>query len=157
MLERLLEQIQRFHPDHLLFVGDYIDRGAHSREVVDLIMQLPMEVTCLMGNHEMMMLNAIEDLGIGYSPVELWYYNGGETTLQSFGATSFFNFRSALEQKYLDFFHSLKMSGVVEVGNSLKILGTHAGISPSIPLKDQLAMKDYLELNDYVLRNHIDP
>lgn len=157
LLERLLESVQRFRPDHILFVGDYIDRGAHSKEVVDLIMQLGGEVTCLMGNHEMMMLNAIEDLGIGYNPIELWYYNGGEATLQSFGATSFFNFRSALEPRYLEFFQSLKMSRVVEVGSRLKILGTHAGISPAIPLEHQLIMKDYHELNDYMLRNHVDP
>lgn len=157
LLERLLDNIQRFEPDHILFVGDYIDRGPHSREVVELIMQLKVEVTCLMGNHEMMMLNAIEDLGIGYSPVELWYYNGGEATVQSFGATSFFNLRSALEPRYLEFFQSLKMSSVVKVGNRLKVLGTHAGVSPSIPLDDQLNLEDYHELNNYMMRNHIDP
>lgn len=157
LLERLLEQIMRLEPDHILFVGDYIDRGPHSREVVDLIMQLNGEVTCLMGNHEMMMLNAIEDLGFGYSPIELWYYNGGEATVQSFGATSFFNLLSAIEPRYLDFFRTLKMSHVLELGDHLKILGTHAGISPSVPLEEQLRIKDYLELNEYLLRNHIDP
>ncbi|MGW8315692.1 MAG: metallophosphoesterase family protein [Bacteroidales bacterium] len=157
LLERLLEQVQRFEPEHILFVGDYIDRGPHSREVVELIMQMDVEVTCLMGNHEMMMLNAVEDLGIGYSPVELWYYNGGEATVQSFGATSFFNLRSALEPRYLKFFQSLKMNRVIEVGSHLKVLGTHAGISPSIPLEDQLNMEDYRDLNDYMMRNHVDP
>ncbi len=157
LLERLLEQVQRFKPDHILFVGDYIDRGPHSKEVVDLIMQLEVEVTFLMGNHEIMMLNAIEDLGIGYSPVELWYYNGGEATVQSFGATSFFNLKSALEPSYLEFFQSLKMSRLVEVGSHLKVLGTHAGVSPTIPIEDQLNLRDYHELNEYMMRNHVDP
>ncbi len=157
LLERLLDHIQRFRPDLLVFVGDYIDRGPHSREVVDLIMQLEVEVACLMGNHEMMMLNAVEDLGIGYSPIELWYYNGGEATLLSFGASSFFNFRTTLEQRYLDFFRSLGMSRLVKVGKDLKVLGTHAGISPSIPLEDHLGIRDYRELHDYMLRRHLDP
>ena len=95
-----------------------------------------------MGNHEMMMLNAMEDMGYGYSPIELWYYNGGEATLQSFGFSSFFNFQSEMEPVYLDFFQKLKMSHVVQIDTRLKVLGTHAGISPAIPLKDQICMKD---------------
>jgi len=156
LLERLLDYVLKFDPTHILFVGDYIDRGPGSREVIDLIMQLDAEVTCLMGNHEMMMLNAMEDLGIGYSPVELWYYNGAEATLQSFGATSFFNFESTLGDRYIRFFHSLRMNHVVEVGNYLKVLGIHAGVSPVIPLKDQLGLKEYLAFSRYMLNNHID-
>jgi serine/threonine protein phosphatase 1 len=156
LLERLLENVLKFDPDHILFVGDYIDRGPHSREVVDLIMQLETGITCLMGNHELMMLNAMEDLGFGYSPVELWYYNGGEATLQSFGATSFFNFRESMEERYIEFFQSLQMSHVVEVGSHIKVLGTHAGISPVIPLEDQLALRNYMDFTRYMLNNHID-
>jgi serine/threonine protein phosphatase 1 len=156
LLERLLENVQKFNPDHILFVGDYIDRGPHSREVIDLIMGLGNQVTCLMGNHELMMLNAMEDLGIGYSPVELWYYNGGEATVQSFGATSFFNLQSSLDDHYIRFFHTLKMSHVVEVGSRLKVLGTHAGISPRIPLEDQLSLRNYREFSRYLLNHHLD-
>jgi serine/threonine protein phosphatase 1 len=156
LLERLLDNVMKFGPAHILFVGDYIDRGPCSREVVELIMQLDVEMTCLMGNHEMMMLNAVEELGIGYSPVELWYYNGAEATLQSFGATSFFNFQSSLGDRYISFFRSLRMSHAVEVGSRLKVLGTHAGISPAIPLKDQLVLNDYHDLSRYMLYNHID-
>jgi len=157
LLERLLENVLKFDPDHIIFIGDYIDRGPHSREVIDLIMGLEIPVTCLMGNHELMMLNAMEDMGMGYNPVELWYYNGGEATLQSFGATSFFNFQSSLEDRYIRFFHSLRMSHVVEIGSSLKVLGTHAGISPAIPLKDQLELIDYRDLYRYMLSNYVDP
>jgi serine/threonine protein phosphatase 1 len=157
LLDRLLEHVTKFSPEHILFVGDYIDRGPNSKEVVDRIMELDIETTCLMGNHEMMMLNAMEDMGIGYNPIELWYYNGGEATLQSFGATSFFNFQSSLDPCYIDFFHSLEMSRVVELGSRLKVLGVHAGISPVIPLEDQLGLKDYRELGDYMLRNYVDP
>lgn len=41
---------------HLIFLGDYIDRGPDSSGVVDYLMKLPSEwngyVDCLMGNHE---------------------------------------------------------------------------------------------------------
>jgi serine/threonine protein phosphatase 1 len=157
LLDALLESILRFRPMQIIFLGDYIDRGSHSKEVIDRIMGLDVPVVCLMGNHEMMMLNAIEDMGFGFSPVELWYYNGGEATLQSFGFTSFFSFQSEMEQKYLDFFQSLKMSHTLRLGNHLKVLATHAGISPSIPVSDHVLMGNYKDLNRYLLQKHIDP
>ncbi len=157
LLDQLLENVLKFNPKQIVFVGDFIDRGPHSREVVNRIMELKVQVTCLMGNHEMMMLNAVEDLGVGYSPIELWYYNGGEATLQSFGSSSFFSFQSDLDPIYLEFFRNLKMSHIVRVNHQLNVLGTHAGISPAIPLNDQLEMKNYTDLNRYMLERHIDP
>ena len=156
LLERLLENILRFGPDQLVFVGDYIDRGPYSREVVDRIMNLSIPFTCLMGNHELMMLNAMEDHGYGHSPIELWYYNGGEATLHSFGSTSFFNFQSNMAPKYLDFFRKLKMCHVVDMGG-MRLFGTHAGISPAIPLEDQMAIGDYRALNQYLQEKHLEP
>jgi len=157
LLDRLLENIFRFDPELVVFIGDYIDRGPYSREVVDRVRNLEVPGICLMGNHELMMLNAMEDMGYGYSPVELWYYNGGETTLQSFGFTSFFRFQSELDPEYIDFFQRLKMNHVVKIGSGLRVLATHAGISPAIPLKDQLGMESYSQLNRYLLEKHIEP
>jgi serine/threonine protein phosphatase 1 len=45
--------------DLLLFIGDYIDRGPKSREVVDFLVQLRKkggEFVFLKGNHEKMLL-----------------------------------------------------------------------------------------------------
>ncbi len=156
LLNRLLENIIKFAPERIVFLGDYIDRGSHSREVVDRLMGLEVPVTCLMGNHEIMMLNAMEDSGFGHNPIELWYYNGGEATLQSFGSSSFFSFQSDLEPHYLDFFRNLRMSKKVQIGSQTHILATHAGISPSIPVADQLGMSDYTSLYRYLMKNHVD-
>ncbi len=157
LLDQLLTSVLKFGPEQLVFVGDYIDRGLHSKEVVDRLMGLKIPVACLMGNHEMMMLNAMDDLGFGHSPIELWYYNGGEATLRSFGSTSFFSFQSELDPVYVAFFRNLKMSHIINVDLKCKVLGTHAGISPAIPLKDHVAMKNYNDLNQYMLENHIEP
>ena len=157
LLDRLLENIRRFQPSQIVFVGDYIDRGAHVKEVIDRIIDLDIPRVCLMGNHELMMLNAMEDLGYGHSPIELWYYNGGEATLQSFGFSSFFSFQSEMEEKYLEFFHSLKMSQTIRITDRVQILVTHAGISPAIPLPDHLSMEGYRDLINYTLTRHIDP
>lgn len=157
LLDQLLENIDRFNPELIVFVGDFIDRGPNVRGVVDRIMNLGKEVVCLMGNHELMMLNAMDDMGYGGSPIELWYYNGGEATMHSFGFTSFFTFQSQMERSYLDFFQNLWMNYTFEPLKGIKILVTHAGISPAIPVREQIALTNYQELNRYLLEKHIEP
>lgn len=70
---------------HLVFLGDYIDRGPDSAAVLKTVSRLhwsePDRVTCLMGNHERMLLDAIQT-----KEAELhWLHNGGDATLASFG------------------------------------------------------------------------
>jgi serine/threonine protein phosphatase 1 len=157
LLDSLLEVILEHNPREIIFVGDYIDRGPHSKEVIDRLMELEIPAICLMGNHELMMLSALEDFAFAYNPMELWYHNGAEATLQSFGFSGFFSFQSQLESRYLQFFQSLRMSHVVEPGAGLRILATHAGVSPSIPVAEQLLLKDYQDLQQYVRDNQLDP
>jgi serine/threonine protein phosphatase 1 len=156
LLERLLENIEKFNPEEVVFVGDYIDRGPASREVIAKIRELPYRTTCLLGNHELMLINAIEDLGIGYSPTELWYYNGGEATVQSFGFTNFYSFRSGLDPVSRDFFYGLAMARAIETGPGVKILVSHAGIAPLIAVEDQMKISNYNELIAYLLHHRID-
>jgi hypothetical protein len=156
LLDSLLEAILKHDPQEIIFMGDYIDRGPHSREVADRIMALKCPVSCLMGNHELMMLNAIEDFGFGYNSMELWYRNGGEATLQSFGFSGFFSFQSQMNERYLQFFRRLLMSHVMELGNGVRMLATHAGVSPFIPVADQLLLKDYQDLQQYIRDRQLD-
>lgn len=157
LLNKLLKEIDSYQPEELVFVGDFIDRGPHSRLVIDRLMNLDTPSVFLMGNHELMLLNAIENMAYGYSPIELWYYNGAEATLQSFGANSFFNFQSVLEGKYLDFFRNLKMCHVTALNPRTKLMVTHAGISPAVPLSDHLQMANYRDLHAYILKKHLEP
>ena len=157
LLDSLLSAISGYKPDHITFLGDYIDRGPHSREVVERIMGMEIPVTCLMGNHELMMLNALEDSVFGNNPMELWYRNGGEATLLSFGFQGFFSFQSQMKEPYIDFFRTLRMSHVREAGGGLNILATHAGVSPAVPLADQILLKDYQDLQQYLLNKELDP
>jgi serine/threonine protein phosphatase 1 len=69
----------------LVFLGDYVDRGDHSAQVLahlrDLNRAVPDAVTCLMGNHERMMLDFLDDpAGRGAR----WLANGGQQTLASY-------------------------------------------------------------------------
>jgi serine/threonine protein phosphatase 1 len=89
LLVRLLAEIERHAAGRahtIVCLGDYIDRGPDSAAVVETLMALqsarPRDVVCLLGNHESMLLNALNDL----KATTLWVMNGGDTTLASFGA-----------------------------------------------------------------------
>lgn len=72
--------------DRIIFIGDYIDRGAQSREVVDFIIDLKRRckhVTCLLGNHEEMLMNYLE--GHDEESRSIFFVNGGRATALSYG------------------------------------------------------------------------
>lgn len=56
-LEELFSQIKKY-PDHkIVFLGDYIDRGPESNEVINFIKNIP--AIFLMGNHEAMYFDIV--------------------------------------------------------------------------------------------------
>ena len=83
--DRLGILINRFPQEGtLVFLGDYIDRGPSSKEVIERLMTLEQQRACifLRGNHEAMALDA---LGDGDESRVAWLRNGGEQTLISYG------------------------------------------------------------------------
>ena len=83
-LKALMEKkVKPSQEDQLYFVGDLIDRGPRSREVLEYIIQLMWQgynIYPVRGNHEDMLLNAIEDECF----LQTWFINGAEDTLRSF-------------------------------------------------------------------------
>lgn len=71
------------HVDKLIFLGDMVDRGPQSRQVLETVKALTDDgsAIALVGNHEDMMLNALQDKP---HAKELWYWNGGRDTVGSF-------------------------------------------------------------------------
>lgn len=72
----------------VVFLGDYADRGPQSAQVLEQLFAWqtasPDTVICLMGNHEKMLLEFIDDpAGKGLR----WLVNGGRETLASYGIT----------------------------------------------------------------------
>jgi serine/threonine protein phosphatase 1 len=66
----------------IVFVGDLINRGPQSKQVVDFVMKNGYD--CVLGNHEDMMVNS-EDLLEGNAFYYLdWINNGGTTTIESY-------------------------------------------------------------------------
>lgn len=65
----------------IVLVGDIVDRGPKSREVVEWAMANEGHVTSIMGNHEEMMIGAYRQ-----KRDDIWLMNGGQQTLWSYGA-----------------------------------------------------------------------
>jgi serine/threonine protein phosphatase 1 len=80
--EALLQSIAPTKEDHIILLGDYVDRGPDSAGVLTRILQLQKthRVTALMGNHEQMMLASRD----GYDRLSEWLSVGGKATLASY-------------------------------------------------------------------------
>jgi serine/threonine protein phosphatase 1 len=113
-------------PLTFIYLGDYIDRGPDSRGVIDTLiaLQARMPVIALMGNHEAMALEAVDDsLRIG-----TWLLEGGGATLLSYAASTI----RALPHRHLDWLRSLRLS--YDDGRRLFV---HAGVNPEKALDAQ--------------------
>lgn len=66
---------------HIITLGDYVDRGPQSKEIIEYLMQKGSNWTCLQGNHEAMM---VETITTPLMP-SWWIGNGGDETLRSYG------------------------------------------------------------------------
>lgn len=93
-----LELLRKFQQqinsnDKMIFVGDLIDRGNNSKEVIDFVIENEYEM--VLGNHELMLLGY--DFLIDFLPFlenstdsdfhnRSFMLNGGENTLRSYGA-----------------------------------------------------------------------
>lgn len=90
LLSRLLALIDADieNPDNarIIFLGDYIDRGTESQQVIEMMLRYQRErgAVCLRGNHEAMLLGALE----GQMDWDFWLSNGGTETLFSYGINS---------------------------------------------------------------------
>lgn len=130
--ELMEEKIQLTPSDKVVLLGDYIDRGPKSKEVIDYILELMeqgFDITPLSGNHEQMLLDAWEEEDF----VGIWMINGGKTTLQSFGIKTV----KELNARYLAYFRSLKLYVAIE-----NFLFVHAGFNDDLdnPFEDTFHM-----------------
>ncbi|MEM1127071.1 MAG: metallophosphoesterase family protein [Bacteroidota bacterium] len=80
-LRLLIKKLDLGPDDHLLFIGDYIDRGPDSKGVIDYLLDLREWQPCtfLRGNHEAFMLDYIDK-----GSRRMWEPNGGLATLNSY-------------------------------------------------------------------------
>lgn len=128
----------------LLHLGDYVDKGADSAAVLDLLARpdtpAGLPVLNLMGNHEAAMLSALAG---GAGDVADWLWCGGRATLESYGLPADAApaaWRAAIPAGHLTLLRSLALQHR-EGGYCF----VHAGIRPGLPL-DRQEREDLLRI-----------
>ena len=140
--------------DLLIYLGDYIDRGLKSKQVIDQIIKIKNEkikTIHLMGNHEEFMVNFLFNKS---NNIKNWLKFGVDQTFKSYGIEIVEFIKDGFEDiiidklrdillekmssEHIDFFKSLKTSYSTE-----KYLFVHAGIDPRKKLTEQ-TKEDYL-------------
>lgn len=138
-----------------VFVGDYIDRGRHSRDVIDLLLRWRerQEAVFLRGNHETFLARFLSDS----KTLGDWRQWGGLETLLSYGLQPTINpgrdeqerladqLANSLPKEHFDFLESLELS--YGCGDFFFV---HAGIRPGVPIDEQ-AEEDLLWIREEFL------
>jgi serine/threonine protein phosphatase 1 len=120
-------------PATIVTLGDYVDRGPNSRQVVERLMEFQSEtlsLVALKGNHEAMMWEACNKR----ADLNFWIENGGDTTLASYrepsdaaGSLTFL-----VPKSHLQWIADLALMHV-----DRQRVYVHAAVDPGIPLKQQ--------------------
>jgi serine/threonine protein phosphatase 1 len=123
-LEALLDAVQPVADDVVVTLGDYIDRGPHSRRVIEILLQLARccQLVPLKGNHELLMLRAIE----APSNMTFWMQSGGLATLASYGGVN------EIPREHIEF-----LWNCVDYHETDRHLFVHASYQPELPLDEQ--------------------
>lgn len=139
----------------LIHLGDYVDRGPESAQVVDWLLSGPPVPTStivnLMGNHEHLMLNA---LASGQTEAaEVWLANGGSDSLMSWGVprgAPQADWAGRVPVPHLTFLRDLPTHA--RIGPYLFV---HAGIRPGLALEQQ-SRHDMLWIREPFLSSRLD-
>ncbi len=129
----------------IVYLGDYVDRGLHSREVVDLLAgsRLPgFDPVFLRGNHEQQFLDFFDNPGSG----AVWFKYGGDATVYSYGvrisqniapSDRFIHVRDRMAElvprAHIEFLARTQL--YCEIGDYAFV---HAGIRPELPMERQV-------------------
>jgi len=135
-LHRLIGRLNLNRDCLLVFLGDYIDRGDNSFEVIEYLVELSKKHNCifLKGNHEEMFMDFLSGIN-----EQIFIHNGGRKTIQSYEGNghdiSIYTdyIHRHLPESHLNFYRNLKNYYETE-----DYIFVHAGLLPvDIPLEQQ--------------------
>ena len=113
-------------PKVIIHLGDYIDRGPKSYEVLQYITALQNHPKCevinLMGNHERLMLDACR--GQDENAFKIWLDNGGKATMNSYKIHGF----DTPVQRHIAWANELPS---IHWDKKAGLIFVHAGIDPN--------------------------
>ncbi|MDO4409262.1 MAG: fructose-bisphosphatase class III [Eubacteriales bacterium] len=118
---KMLDDIRFSQDDHLYILGDIIDRGPKSIEILRDVMKRD-NVTCLIGNHEMMML---DHLNRNRERGSIWTMsaNGGTVTKRDFNKLS-----DEEKSHIVDYLNSLYLQIELEISPKIYSFSIPLGI-----------------------------
>ena len=138
----------------LLHIGDYVDRGADTKGVIDRLVHgspIPgMAMINMMGNHEATMLDAVNGERAAGTD---WLFAGGKAALESYGIDPEGPrevWKDRIPAEHQDFLRHLILMHR-EGGYAF----VHAGVRPNIPLEQQ-AREDLLRARQPFLYSEAD-
>jgi serine/threonine protein phosphatase 1 len=110
----------------IVTIGDYVDKGPQSREVIERLLSGVAEgwrLVALKGNHDAMMVEALRD------PLKMaaWIGKGGDAALAYYGGDP-----AAVPLRHLAWLDGLPL---LHLDNHR--LYVHAGVDPAVPLEQQ--------------------
>lgn len=125
--DALMDELAPATDDHLVFVGDYIDRGPDSKGVIDRMLEIRETYRCtfLRGNHERFMLDYLDD-----GTFNLWSANGGVSTVRSYT-----DGRAQLNipDEHAEFVRSTELYYQTD-----DFFFVHAGLKPNLTIEENL-------------------
>ena len=140
----IMKQINLQPEDTLYILGDVIDRHPDGLRILRRIMAMP-NVKMLLGNHEFMMLQALDLAYKEYSsynvdPITLWYENGGAVTHRHWK-----HLRKSLRSEIAKYLMSLPVNIDITV-NGTRYKLVHAAAEDSFdPVWDKRRYRDCFE------------
>lgn len=129
LLDKMQHHAER---DRLVFLGDYVNRGPNSKEVITELIRLQKKMPqtiFLKGNHEVMLLDYLNGKG-----KDLFFSAGGKTTIRSYGADM--SDHTSLEETFPQS-HRHFLENLLPYWQDENYLYVHAGLEPGRHLSQQ--------------------
>ncbi len=122
-LMTLLDEVAPGADDQVYFLGDLIDRGPQSAQVVEFVKEGSYQ--CLLGNHEQLLIESFPDGQIFAPALQAWLQSGGRATVASYGD-------AGILLDHIEWMRSLPT--YLDLGDLWLV---HAGVHPGLPLEQQ--------------------
>lgn len=126
-LMQLLEALAPGRIDQVYFVGDLIDRGPKSAQVIQFIREHG--YTCVLGNHEQLLLEAFPGSKVSQYALQAWLQSGGQSTVASYS-------KPEVLLENLEWLRTLPP--YLDLGD---IWLVHAGLHPELPIHAQTSQE----------------
>ena len=124
--EALHEIAARGDAGAIVLIGDYVNKGPQSRQVIDRLLSAIADgrnLVALKGNHDAMMVEALRNPG----KMDSWLGKGGDAALASYGGDL-----ALVPQAHIAWLDQLRL-----MHDDTYRIYVHAGVDPDIPLDRQ--------------------